>query len=106
MDYVTIKVREPTRVMLRLIAAYTGEQMVEVLERLCEAEVSRISEEVHRSGKMFIFTSHTRKGKTYVIDRFPSPIEYIGENGPADDPGDSSDNNTGDGNAMAGDDAV
>lgn len=42
MKYVTIKVLEETRRLVRLIAAQTGEQMVQVLQRLCQAEWERI----------------------------------------------------------------
>lgn len=41
-EYVTIKLWEDTRRLLRLIAAQSGEQMVQVLHRLCEAEWERI----------------------------------------------------------------
>lgn len=41
MKYVTIKVLEDTRRLLRLIAAQTGEQMIQVLQRLCAAEWER-----------------------------------------------------------------
>lgn len=42
MSYVTIRIWEETRRLLRLIAADSGEQMVEVLHRLCEDEWRRI----------------------------------------------------------------
>lgn len=41
MSYVTIRIWEETRRLLRLIAADSGEQMVEVLHRLCEQEWSK-----------------------------------------------------------------
>ena len=42
MDYVTVKLHADTRRLLRLIAAATGEQMVHVMQRLCEGEWDRI----------------------------------------------------------------
>ena len=66
MDYVTIKVRAGTRAMLRAIAAYTGEQMTQVAERLCEAEVARLSKLIEAEGGLVLFVSHERKGKTHV----------------------------------------
>lgn len=42
MDYVTIKLYANTRRLLRLIAAQTGEQMVQVMERLCRDEWEQI----------------------------------------------------------------
>jgi hypothetical protein len=42
MDYVTVKLHTDTRRLLRLIAAQTGEQMVQVMDRLCQAEWSKI----------------------------------------------------------------
>lgn len=42
MDYVTIKLYADTRRLLRLIAAQTGEQMVQVMARLCQEEWNRI----------------------------------------------------------------
>jgi hypothetical protein len=42
MKYVTIKVLEETRTLLRLIAAQSGEQMVQVVQRLCKSEWDRI----------------------------------------------------------------
>ena len=41
-DYVTIKLYAETRRLLRLIAAHSGEQMVQVMQRLCEAEYGTI----------------------------------------------------------------
>lgn len=41
-DYVTIKLHADTRRLLRLIAAQSGEQMVQVMHRLCEDEWRRI----------------------------------------------------------------
>jgi hypothetical protein len=38
----TIKVLEETRRLLRLIAAHTGEQMYQVLQRLCASEWERV----------------------------------------------------------------
>jgi hypothetical protein len=38
MPYVNIRIWEETRRLLRLIAADSGEQMVEVMQRLCEEE--------------------------------------------------------------------
>lgn len=43
MKYVTIKVLQDTRRLVRLIAAQTGEQIVQVLQRLCAAEWERIN---------------------------------------------------------------
>lgn len=42
MDYVTIKLYVDTRRLLRLIAAQTGEQMVQVMDRLCREEWKRV----------------------------------------------------------------
>jgi hypothetical protein len=42
MDYVTIKLYADTRRMLRIIAATTGEQMVQVMERLCREELEKV----------------------------------------------------------------
>lgn len=42
MGYVTIKLYEDTRRLLRLIAAQSGEQMVQVMDRLCREEWERI----------------------------------------------------------------
>jgi hypothetical protein len=42
MNYVTIKLHEDTRRLLRLIAAQTGEQMVQVMDRLCRDEWSKM----------------------------------------------------------------
>ncbi len=42
-DYVTIKLYADTRRLLRLIAAETGEQMVQVMDRLCQEELEKIS---------------------------------------------------------------
>lgn len=44
MDYVTVKCYVETRRLLRLIAAQTGEQMVQVVDRLCREEWSKISQ--------------------------------------------------------------
>jgi hypothetical protein len=41
-DYVTIKLHADTRRLLRLIAAQTDEQMVQVMQRLCENEWAKI----------------------------------------------------------------
>lgn len=41
MDYVTVKCYAETRRLLRLIAAQTGEQMVQVMDRLCREEWSK-----------------------------------------------------------------
>lgn len=98
MDYVTIKVYEETRLHLRVIAAITGEQMVQVLERLCRTEAERV---MPKEGLLVIHT-RKRKGKSiYVegiaIDQFP------------DQPGTGGDDphrDTGDGGAVAGDNAV
>jgi hypothetical protein len=43
MDYVTVKLHANTRRLLRLIAAQTGEQMVQVMERLCQEEWATIA---------------------------------------------------------------
>lgn len=40
-DYVTIKLYADTRRMLRIIAAETGEQMVQVMDRLCREEIQK-----------------------------------------------------------------
>lgn len=42
MDYVTIKLYTDTRRMLRFIAAQTGEQMVQVMDRLCREEMLKL----------------------------------------------------------------
>lgn len=42
MDYVTIRIHTETRRLLRLIAAQTDEQMVQVMQRLCEVEWERV----------------------------------------------------------------
>jgi hypothetical protein len=41
-DYVTVRIWKDTRRLLRLIAAQTDEQMVEVMHRLCERECERL----------------------------------------------------------------
>lgn len=41
MDYVTLKVRDESRRMLRLIAAATGEQMVDAIDRVLREECER-----------------------------------------------------------------
>lgn len=41
MTYVTIRIWEDTRRLLRLIAADSGEQMVEVMDRLCREEMAK-----------------------------------------------------------------
>lgn len=43
MDYVTIRIWTDTRRLLRLIAAQTNEQMVQVMHRLCEDEWRKIA---------------------------------------------------------------
>lgn len=43
MDYVTVKCYAETRRLLRRIAAETGEQMVQVMDRLCRDEWARIA---------------------------------------------------------------
>lgn len=47
MDYVTIKLYANTRKLLRLIAAQTGEQMVQVMDRLCREEWLKIEHRAH-----------------------------------------------------------
>jgi hypothetical protein len=42
MDYVTVRIWQSTRRLLRLIAAQTDEQMVQVLDRLCQEESRRL----------------------------------------------------------------
>ena len=42
MDYVTIKLHADTRRLLRLIAAQSGEQMVQVMDRLCREEWAKV----------------------------------------------------------------
>lgn len=42
-DYVTIKLYADTRKAIRLIAAETGEQMVQVMDRLCQEELDKLS---------------------------------------------------------------
>jgi hypothetical protein len=42
-DYVTIKLYADTRKAIRLIAAETGEQMVQVMDRLCQEELAKIA---------------------------------------------------------------
>lgn len=44
-EIVSIKVTEDTRKALRLIAALTGENMQEVMERLAKAEAERLMKE-------------------------------------------------------------
>jgi hypothetical protein len=41
-DYVTIKLYADTRKAIRLIAAETGEQMVQVMDRLCREEMQKL----------------------------------------------------------------
>jgi hypothetical protein len=41
MDYVTVRIWEDTRRLLRLLAADSGEQMVEVMDRLCREEIAK-----------------------------------------------------------------
>jgi hypothetical protein len=41
-EYVTIKLYADTRKALRLIAAATGEQMVQVMDRLCQEELQKV----------------------------------------------------------------
>lgn len=41
-DYVNARIWKDTRRLLRLIAAQTDEQMVEVMQRLCENEWERV----------------------------------------------------------------
>lgn len=41
-EYVTIKLYAETRRLLRLIAAQSGEQMVQVMQRLCADEWERV----------------------------------------------------------------
>jgi hypothetical protein len=41
-DYVTVRIHTETRRLLRLIAAQTDEQMVQVMQRLCEKEWERV----------------------------------------------------------------
>lgn len=41
-EYVTIKLHADTRRLLRLIAAQSSEQMVQIMQRLCEAEWERV----------------------------------------------------------------
>ena len=43
MDYVTVKCYPETRRLLRRIAAETGEQMVQVMDRLCREEWARLA---------------------------------------------------------------
>lgn len=42
MDYVTVRIWLSTRKALRKIAAETGEQMVQVMDRLCQEELRRM----------------------------------------------------------------
>ena len=42
MDYVTVRIWVETRRLLRLIAAQSGEQMVQAMHRLCQDEWDRI----------------------------------------------------------------
>lgn len=42
MDYVTVRIWKDTRRFLRLIAAQTGEQMVQVMDRLCREETAKL----------------------------------------------------------------
>lgn len=41
-EYVTIKLYADTRQLLRLIAAQSGEQMVQVMDRLCREEMRKV----------------------------------------------------------------
>jgi hypothetical protein len=41
-EYVTIKLYAETRKAIRLIAAETGEQMVQVMDRLCREELRKL----------------------------------------------------------------
>lgn len=68
MKYVTIKVLEETRRLLRLIAAQTGEQMVQVLQRLCVAEW----EQIRNSQKLVKKLKHTHSD-TKPIDDADTP---------------------------------
>lgn len=106
MAYVTIKVHEDTRLQLRIIAAVTGEQMVQVLDRLCRVEVERVIE-TWPEGKLLIIHGSKKEGKSYV-DRFAQPLDNAGEKGSDDDDatGTSSDSDTRSGGDMAGDDAI
>lgn len=78
MDYVTIKVWEDTRAALRIIASLTEEQMVQVIDRLCRAELERVIADAMKDGKMVLLTSHTRKGKSFVIDYLNAKPEESG----------------------------
>ena len=48
-EYVTTKMYTETRKALRLIAAQTGEQMVQVMDRLCADELKRLGLNVAES---------------------------------------------------------
>lgn len=41
MDYVNARIWKGTRRLLRLLAADSGEQMVEILDRLCREEIKK-----------------------------------------------------------------
>jgi hypothetical protein len=60
MDYVTVKLHADTRRLLRLIAAQTGEQMVQVMDRLCREEWAKIE----GAAKIGL---HTRLHKNRVV---------------------------------------
>lgn len=49
--YQTMRVWVKTHRLLRLIAAYTNESMVEVLQRLAEQEYQRVQQEEQQKGK-------------------------------------------------------
>lgn len=51
-SYVTVKIYGDTRRLLRLIAAQTGEQMVQVMQRLCEDEWTKISQNLDIAHKI------------------------------------------------------
>lgn len=51
-DYVTIKLHADTRRLLRLIAAQSGEQMVQVMQRLCESEWERVKPKTEADKKL------------------------------------------------------
>lgn len=110
MDYVTIKAYESTRQYLRIIAAVTGEQMVQVLDRLCTAELARVADEANAAGRTIIFEGHTTKGKSHatreriIIDHFQKPIGAAGDD--TSNTGDDPARDAGDGGDVAGDDAV
>lgn len=68
MDYVTIKISAHTRMLLRMLAAFSGEQMASIVNRLCEEELERLNERAKQDGGPIILVRHTKKGELDVSD--------------------------------------